>query len=53
MHTQLENSPHQALKSHQDGGFPSQLSLTRQTKPQMPIPAVDFSKKHRKALEIS
>ena len=30
---------------HQDGGFPVQLSLTKQTKPQMPIPAVDFSEK--------
>ena len=34
-----------ALELHQDGGFPSQLLLTRQTKPQMPIPAVDFSEK--------
>ena len=34
-----------ALGMHQDGGFPVQLSLTKQTKPQMPIPAVDFSEK--------
>ena len=32
-----------ALGFHQDGGFPSQLSPLIQTKPQMPIPAVDIS----------
>ena len=35
-----------ALELHQDGGFPSQLSLAIQTKPQMPILAVDFSEKN-------
>ena len=34
-----------ALEKHQDGGFPFQLSLTTQTKPQMLIPAVYFSEK--------
>ena len=31
-----------ALEPHQDGGFPDQLSLLRENKPQ-PVPAIDFS----------
>ena len=34
-----------ALGMHQDGGFPFQLSITKQNNPTKPIPAVDFSKK--------
>ena len=34
-----------ALGMHQDGGFPFQLSLTKQNNPTKPIPAVNFSKK--------
>ena len=34
-----------ALGMHQDGGFPFQLSLTKQNSPKKPIPAVDFSEK--------
>ena len=40
-----------ALQIHQDGGFPLQLSLTRQTKPQMPIPAVDFSEETQSSID--
>ena len=34
-----------ALGMHQDGGFPFQLSLTKQNNPKKPIPAVGFSEK--------
>ena len=34
--------PHQAVVPHQDGGFPYQLSLLQQDKPQ-PVPAIAFS----------
>ena len=34
-----------ALGMHQDGGFPYQLSLTKQNSPTKLIPAVDFSKR--------
>ena len=37
-----------ALGMHQDGGFPFQLSLTKQNNPTKPFPAVDFSKKKYK-----
>ena len=36
----------------QDGGFPIQLTPFTQTKPQMPIPAVDFSKEIDKSMQI-
>ena len=35
-----------ALEMHQDGGFPFQLSLTKQNNPTKPVSAVDFSKKN-------
>ena len=34
--------PHQDVVPQQDGGFPSQLSLLQQDKPQ-PVPAIEFS----------
>ena len=39
------------LGMHQDGGFPFQLSLTNNST--KPIPAVDFSKRYKQALEMS
>ena len=41
----MSRMSNRALEQHQVGGFPPQLVITRQTKPQMPIPAVDFSEK--------
>ena len=41
-----------ALQMHQDGGFPIQLTPFTQTKPQMPIPAVDFSEEIDKSMHI-
>ena len=41
-----------ALGFYQDGGFPIQLSTLIQTKPQMPIPAVDFSEEIDKPMHI-
>ena len=35
-----------AISEYQDGGFPFQLSPTKQNNPTKPIPAVDFSKKN-------
>ena len=43
-----------ALGTHQDGGFPIQLTPFTQTKqPQMPIPAVDFSEEIDKPMQIA
>ena len=41
-----------ALQMHQDGGFPIQLTPFTRTKPQMPIPAVDFSEEIDKSMHI-
>ena len=41
-----------ALGFHQDGGFPMQLTPFTRTKPQRPIPAVDFSKEIDKSKHI-
>ena len=41
-----------ALQMHQDGGFPMQLTPFVHTKPQMPIPAVDFSEEIDKSMHI-
>lgn len=41
-----------ALQMHQDGGFPIQITPFIHTKPQMPIPAVDFSEEIDKSMHI-
>ena len=41
-----------ALGFHQDGGFPMQLTPFTRIKPQMPIPAVDFSEEIDKSRHI-